>query len=347
MVKRAKQTKKSKKAISTSSQVKRTKKEAASKKSAALKKTSLPSKKTRVQKSRIKPLAKPVTSHSKTKAQTTKSPLKLKQDKPIEKAFDLSVIIVSLNTKDLTQQTIETVLKASTNIKTEIIVVDNASSDGSLKMLEGFGSKIKVIRNLRNLGFGSANDRGCQLASGRFLLFLNSDTIVPKDTLGKIVNFMREHPSIGIASPKLVDNDHSHSVQRGSFGQFTTPLRTIFRLSRRQPQLNKKQFYTLTDWVSGAAMVMRHDLYFYLNGFDENIFLYFEDQDICKRAKSLDYDIAVINNAEIIHLCGKSSNKNFKTKFYDRSQNYFMAKHYGLVWAGLIHLLRIPYRKLK
>src|SRR3990167_8261693 len=130
------------------------------------------------------------------------------------KNFDLSIIIVSLNTKDLTKQTIESVLENINDLKVEIIVVDNASTDGSVEMLEKLGSKIILLKNQRNLGFGTANDRGARVARGHLLLFLNSDTLVSKGSLSKILEFMTEHNEVGIASPKIVNNDKEYSLQK-------------------------------------------------------------------------------------------------------------------------------------
>lgn len=261
------------------------------------------------------------------------------------KPIDLSVIIVSKDTKELTRQTIETALAAMRGIAGEIIVVDNGSADGSIEMLKKFGRKIHLLANKRNLGFGVANDRGAGEARGKILLFLNSDTIVPRDCLTKIVNFFANYPTVGIASPRLVNNDQEHTLQHGSYGKFSTPWRIILRFSRLMPGLKSGRDCTLVDWVSGAALAIRTGLFRQLNGFDENIFLYFEDEDLCRRARELDWDIAVIHRAEIIHLSGKSTNnKKIRTKFYDQSQNYFIAKHHGLVWSAMIQLLRLPYR---
>lgn len=266
-----------------------------------------------------------------------------------EKAkIDLSVIIVSLNTKDLTKQTIDSALVAMENVGGEIIVVDNNSSDGSIEVLKKYGSKVKLIENRRNLGFGSANDRGEHHAKGKYLMFLNSDTIVPKDTLSEIVKFLDQNAAVGILSPKLVNNDNRHSLQLGSFGKFSTPWRILFRLTRKKLTLNLKKSYTKVDWVSGAAMVIRRNLFTQLKGFDENIFLYYEDEDLCRRASVYDFDTVVLNNTKIIHLNGQSSSNNKKKlNYYDQSQDYFIDKHFGVIWASLIHIMRIPYRLLR
>lgn len=270
------------------------------------------------------------------------------QKNTVPKKIDLSVIIVSLNTKDLTKQTIDSALVAMENIGGEIIVVDNHSSDGSTEMIQKYGSRVKLVKNRRNLGFGSANDRGAAHAKGKYLMFLNSDTIVPKDTLSEIVKFLNQNNTVGILSPKLVNNDNSHSLQLGSFGQFSTPWRILFRLTRKKLTLNLKKSFTKVDWISGAAMVIRRNLFTQLKGFDENIFLYYEDEDICRRASIYDFDTVVLNNVEIIHLNGKSSSNNKKKlDYYDQSQDYFIDKYFGVIWASLIHLMRIPYRLLR
>lgn len=259
---------------------------------------------------------------------------------------DLSVIIVSLNTKDLTKQTIDSALEAMAEIEGEIIVVDNYSNDGSIEMLKKYGSKVKLIKNKRNLGFGSANNRGALEARGRYLMFLNSDTIVPKNTLAEIIKFLDQNNEVGILSPKIVNNDKDHTLQAGSFGKFSIPWRVLCRLTRKKLSLNHKLTFTKTDWVSGAAMAIRRNLFNHLR-FDENIFLYFEDEDLCRRSAAYDFETVVLNNIEIVHLKGKSSTNNTRLKHYDRSQDYFIDKHFGFIWVSIIHLVRLPYRLLK
>ena len=175
----------------------------------------------------------------------------------------------------------------------------------------------------------------------------NSDTIVPKNTFSEIIKFLDQNEEVGLLSPKLVNNDKDHSLQLGSFGKFSTPWRILLRSSRKQSPLNSKGSFTKVDWVSGAAMVIRHNLFTELKGFDENIFLYFEDEDLCRRANYYDFDTVVLNNAEIVHLNGQSTNSKKRTNYYDQSQDYFIDKYFGVIWASLIHVLRIPYRLLR
>ena len=303
--------------------------------------------KTRTLKDKSKVVKKVVKKVEPTKVAKIVVEMKDLQKNVVPKKIDLSVIIVSLNTKDLTKQTIDSALIAMENIGGEIIVVDNNSNDGSIEMIQKYGSKVKLVENRRNLGFGSANDRGAKHAKGKYLMFLNSDTIVPKNTFSEIIKFLDQNEEVGLLSPKLVNNDKDHSLQLGSFGKFSTPWRILFRSSRKQPPLNSKGSFTKVDWVSGAAMVIRHNLFTELKGFDENIFLYFEDEDLCRRANSYDFDTVVLNNSEIVHLNGQSTNSKKRTNYYDQSQDYFIDKYFGVIWASLIHVLRIPYRLLR
>jgi len=136
--------------------------------------------------------------------------------------IDLSIIIVSYNTKDLLKKCVDSVTEELGNSKItgEIIVADNASTDDSVKVAKGLG--VSVIQNRENLGFGGANNLGAKQARGRYLLFLNPDTEVKEGALGKMVKFMDENPEAGIASCRLVNPDGSFQPQGGYLPRLTT-----------------------------------------------------------------------------------------------------------------------------
>ena len=136
--------------------------------------------------------------------------------------IDLSIIIVSYNTKDLLKKCVDSVTEELGNSKItgEIIVADNASTDDSVKVAKGLG--VSVIQNRENLGFGGANNLGAKRARGRYLLFLNPDTEVKSGALTKMVRFMDENPEAGIASCRLVNPDGSFQPQGGYLPRLTT-----------------------------------------------------------------------------------------------------------------------------
>lgn len=234
---------------------------------------------------------------------------------------DLSIIIVSYNTKELLKQCLQSVfedLKRST-ISTEVIVVDNGSNDGSVEMVKRLTGlkakevKAKAIENKDNVGFARANNQGAKIASGRHILFLNSDTIVGPHTLQTMVEFMDQHSNVGIASCQLRNIDGSIQPQGGSLPRLSTVAIWAFFLDDipilhnilPSYQLRRESFFVgfpkCIGWVSGAAMWVRHEAWEKLRGFDEEIFMYGEDVDLCYRVHKADFDVMINPEVSVMH----------------------------------------------
>jgi GT2 family glycosyltransferase len=216
----------------------------------------------------------------------------------------------------------------------ECVVIDNASSDHSIKMLQHDFPAVQLIRNSENLGFGRANNQGWQTSHSKYILFLNSDTLVPPGTLAQLIEFMNSHPDAGVVGPRLVRADGT--TQPYAFGNDPTPSyllkrgfkrlvlhRALHDWETRAPQL--------VDWVSGACLLARHDALERVGGFDENFFMYFEDNDLCLRIKQAGWKIYYDPQATITHLGGASvAQDSARTLWYDKSLRYFYTKHYNL-----------------
>jgi len=253
----------------------------------------------------------------------------------------LSIVIVSYNTKKLLDNCLKSIL--ANNFNCQIIIVDNNSSDGSPAMIRKKYSQITLIANKKNVGFGRANNIGAKKAKGEIIFFLNSDTIVPCGTLKKLVKFFNDHPQIGIIGPKVILKNGS--LQPYSFGDDPTLYGLI------KSKLMKKRSWAKTkrvDWVTGAALAIRRQLFNDLFGFDENIFMYFEDNDLCLRARQMGFKVYLDAETSIIHLGGKSADDSkAKKDIYFQSQDYFFSKHYGLTGKLFLKLMRLPYRLIK
>jgi hypothetical protein len=253
----------------------------------------------------------------------------------------ISLVLVSYNTKKLLNECLRSIFLDGKNC--QVIVVDNASSDGSIKMIKEKYPQVRLLVNYKNLGFGKANNLGAKEAQGEIIFFLNSDTLVPKGTLSKLGKFFDDHLRAGIVGPKIVLKDGE--TQPYSFGDDPT----IFNLVKdklfdhRSPIRTKR-----VDWITGAALAIRRDLFEEINGFDENIFMYFEDNDLCLRARKIGQGVYLDTEIEIIHLGGMSAADNrTKKDIYFQSQDYFFKKHYGLSGIILLKLIRLPYKWLK
>lgn len=229
--------------------------------------------------------------------------------------MDLSIVIVNHNTKELTHQTIKAIYSSTKDIEYEIIVVDNSSKQSEYFDLRD--SRIKIIPHVENNGFGNACNIGAAKAIGRYILFLNSDTLMQNGTLKKCVSYMDSNEDIGCLGIRTVlgNGEFDHGCKRG----FPTPFNSmcyVLGLDRLFPKSKKFGGYRLSylseketnevDSISGAFMLIPSALWFKTGGFDESIFMYAEDIDLCYRIKQMGFKVVYYAEAWMIHLKGQS-----------------------------------------
>lgn len=262
----------------------------------------------------------------------------------------LSIIIVDYNAKKYIFECLKSIKKNLKNINYEIIIVDNKSKD-ELKITNqelsdldlAFDFKLLTLNS--NIGFGGGNNAGARISNGEYLLLLNPDTLIIDDSVNKMLHFVETHKKIGAVVPLLYQED-GVTLQKSFFGKFQSLLGlTILRNNQQKTDLSKEFLYS--DIVTGAALMIKKELFDKMNGFDENIFMYLEDDDLCKRIADLGYKNAVFCKAKIIHLEGKSSNNKEKKKFYYKSQDYYWQKHKGFLPTHIMKLLRWPIKVFK
>jgi len=266
------------------------------------------------------------------------------------KKLDLSIIIVDYKSKSLTFDCLKSIKENVTGLSYEIILVDN-NQDQKLKIdssqVDDILSPIphSLLHTNSNKGFGSGNNLGSSKANGEYLLLLNPDTLIFDDSIQKMLSFIKNHKEIGALTCLL--GPDKKTLQKNFFGKFQSLLSVTFRHYNYQKiDLAKEFFYT--DIVTGAALMIKKDLFAKIGGFDEKFFMYLEDDDLCKRLVDLGYKNAVLNTARIIHLEGKSMKKNSERKrIYYQSQNLYWLKHNGLLPTLLMRLIRFPYKILK
>jgi len=258
----------------------------------------------------------------------------------------LSIIIVSYNTKELLRDCLKSIFQNQGSVDLEIIVVDNASVDGSVKFVRENFPQVQLIASKDNLGFGKANNKGAKIAKSDILLFLNPDTIIEENIFSKLIDIFFKDKNIGIISPKLVLPDHSQ--QLWAYGEEDKFYDLIKSKIFSKPKIITKSVFANqmeVGWVSGAALSIRKDVFRKVKGFDENFFMYFEDRDLCYRVKDLGYKVMVNNAIKVIHFGGKTPifNRDRKRIYY-QAQNYYWRKHYGL-WNSLVmRFIRWPYK---
>lgn len=221
----------------------------------------------------------------------------------------LSIIIVNWNTKDLLKQCLESIVGGSGGIGDyEVIVVDNGSSDGSVDYVKSV-TGIKLTENKQNLGFAVGNNVGIKKAKGNYIMLLNSDTIVQKNAIEILVDFLDRHSDIDIVGPKLLNIDRTPQSNCGSFPDLWVTFVMLFKehfggsnLVRNSPV--KSEF---VDWIAGTAFMARRKVFDCVGGLDEEIFMYMEEVEWFYRTKKAGLKTYFVNDSEIIHLGRGSS----------------------------------------
>jgi GT2 family glycosyltransferase len=199
----------------------------------------------------------------------------------------VSIVILSYNTEDLLRRCLTSLFEHIPEKEAEVIVVDNASKDDSVKTLKKQFPQVKLIENDTNSGFAGGCNLGAKHARGEYLLFLNSDTQISDNPLPELLKTMSTGRDCGVVGGLL--KNHDDSLQR-SFGDFYSVKNIAFFLFGGE-KYEAKHFVTRrvkeVDWVSGGFMLVKSDIYQELKGFDENFFMYIEDMELCYRVKKI------------------------------------------------------------
>ncbi|HAZ28164.1 MAG TPA: hypothetical protein DCY48_00075 [Candidatus Magasanikbacteria bacterium] len=254
--------------------------------------------------------------------------------------MDLSVITVTWNSADFIREQLRSVVLGCRTISFEQIVVDNASTDKTVALVQKEFPQVRVIANMENKGFGAGNNQGVAVSMGRYLLFLNADMRLHEGSLDAMVSWMDAHPDVGIASPKLVD-EHGYINWDASprrFPRVWEQAALILKLPHLFPQLlngylmktfnfEKEQ---VVDSVRGSFFCMRRELVDKLGwAFDPRYFLWFEEVDACHEAKQLGYRVMytpVISCVDYIGQSFKQRTTLWKQKQFTKSMLTYFQK---------------------
>lgn len=255
--------------------------------------------------------------------------------------IDLSVIIVNYNTKALLKQAIDSIYNSRPELTYEVIVSDNHSKDGSVELLSEHYKDVRLIANDENLGFAKANNIAIRHSRGRYVLLLNSDTIVVDGCLGDCINYMDTYQEIGALGCKVVLPDGKLDLAcRRSFPTPEVSLYRMLGLSKLFPHHQKFGSYNLTyldeneisevDSIVGAFMLLRREVVEQVGLLDEDYFMYGEDIDWCYRIKQAGWKVLYYPKAKIIHYKGASGGKKNPKIIYEfyRAMHLFYKKHY-------------------
>ncbi len=300
---------------------------------------------------------------------------------------DLSVIIVSWNVRELLRACLRSVVGGQESgvrsqgperlspvpcpLSLEIIVIDNASSDGSAAMVADEFPDVELIANSENFGFTRGNNQGLASAQGRYILFLNPDTVVAGDALRTMITYMDAHPQVGASGPRLFYADGTPQSSRRRFPTLATalfestplawhwpdslnPWARRYRMEEgqglegfehreaqdRDPADPVASAAEEVDWLVGAALLVRREVLEQIGGFDEGYFMYSEELDWCRRAKGAGWHIVYLPSARIVHYEGKSSEQVTAARHihFQTSKVRYFRKYHGPLVAGFLRL---------
>ena len=252
---------------------------------------------------------------------------------------DVSIILVSYNTKDLTRNCLNSIYEFTKDIEFEVFVVDNNSQDGSAEMIEQEFPQVRLIKNPENKGFGAANNIAIRLSNAKYVFCLNTDTLLLDNSIKKFFDYMEKKTNVAASGGLLYDKDNN---PMGCGGHFPSVKEVFWKLGlkyilkkqykKMEPVVysNEQELIESIDFITGADIFFRKKVLDEIGLFDEQFFMYYEETDLCKRIKNAGYDIKIISNIKIIHLESKSIKNNvWKNEQCYKSRFIFFKKHYS------------------
>lgn len=259
--------------------------------------------------------------------------------------MDISIIIVSWNTRDLLKECLQSIYEHTRGVAFEIFVIDNASTDGTVKMLKSLRSTpsyraLTLVLNHANRGFASANNQGIARAKGKYVLLLNPDTRLRENSFSTMISYMDKNPRCGILGCHLSNPDGSHQDSVRRFPRLLDQSLILLKLNRLflnttpiNRYLCKKFNYKIpqeVDQVMGACFMIRKEIINLIGPLDEGFFNWFEEVDFCKRTKKADYTICYLPETTVVHHHGVSFKQVMTLKkqiMWNNSLRYYFKKH--------------------
>jgi len=255
---------------------------------------------------------------------------------------ELTISIVTYNSLDFLKDCLKSIFKNPPSSKYRVVVVDNASEDGTAEFLKKNYPEVSLIKNSENIGFAAANNKAIKESYSEYIVLLNSDCEVYEKSLDKMVEFMEENPEVGIAGPKIINSDGSIQLSCRRFPSLLnaaahTLLGDIFPdnpFSKKYKLAGIRRDRPLkVDWVSGSCMIIRKEALNDTGLLDERYFMYVEDVDICYRMYQKNWSVFYFPDAVVMHHIAGSAGRSFKGKVVSsfrmqRSVFYFFWKNY-------------------
>lgn len=267
--------------------------------------------------------------------------------------IEVSIIIVSYNTRELTENCLSSIFANAGKCRHEVILIDNNSSDGSPEMVSSEFPSVRLIHSGYNAGFGKANNIGLKQARGEYVLFLNSDTEALPGSIENLMAFARKRKDAGVVAGRLYGDKQKNLQITCSTFPTTLVLLTQYSFLRKTKVGQKMVLnaHWLKDWdrsdsrpvqaVSGACMLIKTEVAKRVGGFDERFFMYFEDIDLSKVIADMGYRNYYCHTGEFIHYSGQSSKKSSGLGIiYKKSMRYYISKHYGIYSLAFFRVMQ-------
>jgi N-acetylglucosaminyl-diphospho-decaprenol L-rhamnosyltransferase len=249
----------------------------------------------------------------------------------VSAAPDVTVSLVNASNRELLLDCLASLPRAARRATLEVMVVDNASTDGSAEAVRAAHLEVEVIARERRHGFGANHNVAIRRARGRYVLILNEDTVLDGGCIDRMVAFMDQNPSVGACGPRLRYPDGR--LQPSAYA-FPTPARvalTTLTLQRRAWIQSHGEHIRSVDWLMGAAVLARREALLEVGGFDERLFMYYEDPDLCRRLRRCGWRVAFFPYAGLVHFENAATARVPERRIYQnaRSRGLYARKHHG------------------
>lgn len=259
---------------------------------------------------------------------------------------DVSIVIVNWNAKEFLEGCLHSVFNSNGRLSLEVLVVDNASKDGSAAMVNGRFPGVRVISNGINRGFAKANNQGIRASTGRYILLLNPDTVLMPGALERLVEYLEANPAAGAVGPRM-HGPRGETLE--SFSHFPGPrllargvaivLTGKYYRDEHLKSLEPRQ----VDWVGGACLMVRREALEQVGLLDEKFFMYWEEADLCLRLRRQNWKTYYVPESQVIHYLGRSAAKaedhvlihGILLQAWGKSAAWFLKKHYPL-WVRFL-----------
>ena len=276
--------------------------------------------------------------------------------------MDVSIVLVSYNTKELTRECIKSIYEKTRDIDFDIWLVDNASKDNSVEMVKSEFPQVNVIENKENMGFGRANNQAINKSHAKYVLCLNTDTLLINNAVKILFDFMEnpEYADVAISGGQLYNAELGFEGSIGTYHDFKwlfnktfglnifSRLKKVFKSKKQTDKANENKCecdFLKSKFIIGADLMVRKSAIDRLGGFDERFFLFSEEAELCYRMKKNNYRIMFVPSAQIIHLCGGStkSEQIEMEKLHLKSSILFFEICYNKVIAKIARILYFIY----